>query len=161
MTTSNTNRLVVAVATLLFLGSLGMAMPAQAQQLTLETTTNDYYRLKAKVVYLTAWVEALREGKQTPPPTFTTILDGSTVTLVGTITRNPLPDVAEVCGPISKGTLDWGDGTAGSIVGLGCAGDASTFEVQHTYTESGSYEIKVRDHEQRSTTRVVAVNVTN
>ncbi len=161
MTSSITKLSIVANIVALLLVNFMFVDLASAQELTVEQTTNDYYRLKAKVAYLTAWVEALREGEQTPAPTFITILDANTVTLVGTITRNPRPDVVEVCGPLSKGTLDWGDGTTGSIVGLGCAGDASTFEVQHVYTESGSYEIKVKDHEQRSTTRVVAVNVTD
>jgi len=159
MTTSTTKLSAVAMALVLAIGSFFIAGPVAAQQLTVETTTNDYYRLKAKVVYLTAWIEALRGGKLTPPPTFITVLDGSTVTLVGTLAQNPKSDTAEVCGPMSKGSVDWNDGTVAIIVGLGCAGDASTFEVQHPYTKSGSYEVKVTDLEQRSTKHVVAVNV--
>ncbi len=160
MFTSTTIRLPF---TALFLSLLMLCFllpqPVAAQELAVETTTNDYYNLKAKVAYLTAWVEALRERKLTPPPTFVTILDGDTVSLIGTLAQNPKPDMAEICGPMTKGALDWGDGTVGNIVGLGCAGDAQTFEVQHIFEETGSYVIKVTDLEQRSTTHVVAVNI--
>lgn len=136
------------------------ATPAQAATMELTSEAPEtHFTLKAKVAYLTAFVEALREGELSPEPTFVTALRSDAVTVAGTVARTPQPDRVETCGPMVKGEIDWGDGTVEDLYGLGCSGDAHAFTRHHRYAESGSYEITVTDTEGRETSRVVAVRV--
>lgn len=141
--------------------SLMAAVTASAAEMSVVSsdTTTRYFELQAKVVYLEAWLLALQNGELTPAPTFLTVLDANTASVVGTLARDAQPDLFEVCGPLQKGTIDWGDGTTEALMGLGCSGDVHTFIEQHTYATSGSYQITITDGADRTHTRVVAVVV--
>lgn len=151
----------IAVGTVVVMLCFGQVFQAHASTMTLssETESNRLYELRAKIEYLKAFIGALREGDFSPAPTFLVVLDGNVVSVVGTIARDPQPAMVEVCGPMQKGEIDWGDGTIEAIMGLGCSGDVHQFVVQHEYAASDSYKLRVTDNASRDKTHVVAVNV--
>ena len=160
---SSTTQIFVSyvVAFVCVISGLLWAQSAFAAPMTLRSDEDNgrYYALKAKVAYLTAFVDALREGEYSPQPTFIVVLDGNIVSVVGTLARDPQPERMEICGPLQKGTVDWGDGTVGPIMGLGCSGDVHEFAIQHAYRASDSYRIEITDSMGRDQGHVVAVQV--
>lgn len=137
-----------------------MTLPVLANDVELQAEASSrYYELKAKVEYLLAFIDALRDGERSPAPTFVTVISGSQVSVFGTVARDPQTDLIEICGPMSKGSIDWGDGTKETILGLGCSGDVQTFSFAHEYTESGSYKIRAEDLMGRDKTHVVAPKI--
>lgn len=132
---------------------------AATAEISSEESPNRIYELRAKVAYLTAFVDALRDGERSPAPTYLVTVKGSMVSAIGTVARDPQPDMMEICGPMNKGMVNWGDGTHTPLLGLGCSGDAHTFAVGHKYEESGSYKIVVTDLADRTKKHVVAVKV--
>lgn len=140
----------------LFAGALAMPVRA-ADSMVLATPTEvvDYQALKAKVAYLTAYLAALREGEPTDT-TFVVALNGNVAQVNGTIVRERDSKMMEICGPMVKGTIDWGDGTIESLHGLGCSGDVHTFVAYHAYETADSYTITVSGGAGRDESRVVA-----
>ncbi len=133
-------------------------LPAQAAEpmtLVTETEVEDYQTLKAKVAYLTAYLTALQEGEATDT-TFVMALNGNLVQVNGTIVRERDSKMMEICGPMVKGTINWGDGTTESLHGLGCSGDVHTFATYHAYAAPGSYTITVSGGAGRDERSVVA-----
>lgn len=145
------------VAMLLLYGVVAMVPEAKAA--TLESSTNSrIFELSAKLEYLKAFLKALQSGKHSPAPTYVVALNGDIGIISGTVARDADATRVEVCGPMSKGMVDWGDGVSETIRGLGCSGDAHAFKVFHRYRESGSYTITVTDATGRTKTHVIAVN---
>lgn len=132
-------------------------MPVTAAESTLTTAekTPTYLELKAKVAYLRALLGALREGKTTPKPTFEMLVRGDVVEIQGTLARTP-NKMMEICGPMVKGYIDWGDGTTQSIHGLGCSGAVHTFSHVHQYAKPGLYHITLKQSDDWATTKVVS-----
>ena len=150
--------LVTVILALFIVGFL--ATPAQAATMTLDSDSpNRLYELKAKIKYLETYIEALRDGDLTPQPTFIVTLKGPEVSIFGTIARDRVVGLMELCGPTNKGQIGWGDGTVEPIVGLGCSGDVHTFASQHVYTESGNYKIRVEDTLDRGSTHNLAIRI--
>ena len=149
---------ILFMSFLLALGiSASVALPANASDVTLTSQPSSYMELVAKVEYLKAYIAALEDGKRSPAPTFVTSLRRQVVDITGTVARDPNSVSMEVCGPTTKGTVDWGDGFSEPLLGLGCSGDVYTFALFHQYSESGSYHITVTDAQGREHTRTVAV----
>ncbi len=140
----------------LVLASFLFVSPAHAATsvTTSELPVDVYMALKAKVEYLTAVLNELTDGRDgVPDPTFAMALRGNVAQINGTIARKPT-DVIETCGPMTKGTVDWGDGVVETLYGLGCSGDVFTFERYHVYETPGSYKITVAG--ERRTSKVIA-----
>jgi len=157
MTLVKNTHTYAVLAVLVAIVFVAFVTPAYANTMTLSSEPSSYFELKAKVVYLQAFLEALLDGDMSPAPTFISSLNGDVISITGTVARNPNPDMMELCGPMIKGQIEWGDGVVESIRGLGCSGDAQMFAMHHRYAESGSYEIRIKDQEGRSERHVVAV----
>ena len=144
----------------LFAGGIVPAAHAQTQTVVITTSKSSfdmYLSLEAELKFLQAIVDQLKAGGTTSvAPTFATGMSGNTVKITGNITRADDAKGLETCGPLQKGTVDWGDGTTSKLMGLGCSGNIFTFSRSHAYSESGSYHVKVTDQAGRSLTRVVA-----
>ncbi|MFW6210201.1 MAG: hypothetical protein ACOC4E_01785 [Patescibacteria group bacterium] len=61
------------------------------------------------------------------------------------------------CGPISFGTIDWGDGESEAIYGLGCAAPHQTLSAAHTYAAAGTYSVMFVDQQGGTGTAQVTV----
>lgn len=139
----------------LTLTTLALAPSARAAEaMTLATETEDLQVLKAKVAHLTAHLAALKAGEPTPD-TFVVALDGNVLRVDGTIVRVTDSKMMEICGPMVKGTIDWGDGVTEALHGLGCSGDVHTFTAYHAYTEGESVKVRVAGGGGRDATHVV------
>ena len=150
--------LKITAAVLLLALCLLVPTSASASLTIGEDGVSNILKLEAKIKYLKAWIEALEDGEPTPGPTML-VYNAGRITLIGTLAQDPNPTRLEICGPMKKGTVDWGDGVVESIIGLGCSGDAHEFVAQHDYAESGSYPIMVTDTQGRTLRHVVAVLV--
>jgi hypothetical protein len=128
-----------------FASMLSLLTTAKAAEMTIanSTGTDAYMALQAKVEYLTALLATLKVGEEVPPPTFAMALSGDVAQVSGTIVRASQSGMMEICGPMTKGTIDWGDGIVEKLYGLGCSGDVFTFERFHQYDVPGSYKITV------------------
>lgn len=70
--------------------------------------------------------------------------ESRTIAAEGTV---QLPsDVSTPCGPITVGTISWGDGTTSKISGLGCSSASQAYNVEHTYSTTGTYTVKLLDY---------------
>lgn len=145
------------VASIFFLGSSSAA--AAQFSLTTVDTDDEYYELFATVRFLEAYLAALEDGERSPAPSYIVHLQANTVTVLGALARDPDPSRMEVCGPTTKGVIDWGDGSVEDISGLGCSGDVDAFVLQHTYDTSDSFHINVTDEQGREREHTVAVRV--
>ena len=157
---SHLNRFVAAIVGGLLLWAVGGVSAAHAQTVIVtssQTTFDIYLALEEEIKFLQAIVDQLKSGGTTSvAPTFVAGLSGNTVKINGTITRADDAKGFETCGPLQKGTIDWGDGTKVKLMGLGCSGNIFSFSRQHTYSDSGSYHVTVTDQADRTATRVVA-----
>lgn len=140
-----------------FAVSQASIVKADSMTLVVENTAATYMELKAKVAFLETLLAALKAGDSpVVAPTFAMGLDSNVAMIAGTVLRTPNADLMELCGPMTKGTIDWGDGFSESLHGLGCSGDVHSFMMYHAYTERGSYIITVTDTEGRDETKVIA-----
>ena len=155
----------IALLVVLLSFSIFIARPVAAAEMTITTSVSKIYVLQAQVAYLTAWVEALRDGKPTPPPTFITVLSADTAMLVGTVVGEAKTEAStaalSVCVSENVGQIDWGDGTTEELTNANCSGTAQAFVVSHTYDTTGSYAVAVTDQSGRTTTHVLAVIAKN
>lgn len=96
---------------------------------------------------------------------FTNILTNKktlTLTVTASQNSNQLPTV---CGPISLGSITWGDGNQETVYGLGCSSLQQDVTLTHEYKKDGSYTVTFTNlqHtniEQKITLSSVPVKVT-
>jgi hypothetical protein len=132
-----------------------LTQAAELEAIAEEAKTADYQSLKSIVSYLTAYRDALEAGEPVAT-TFVTALSGNVVRVDGTIVRAQNRNMMEICGPMVKGEIAWGDGVKESLHGLGCSGDVYRFVAYHAYDEKGSRTITVSGGAGRDERRVVA-----
>jgi len=74
------------------------------------------------------------------------------VTVNVTVHRQAVQNTPSVHGPVALGTIDWGDGEEDTIHAL--AG-ARSVKVSHTYTDAGTYTLKLEDENGTATKEIV------
>ncbi len=153
-------RVQSAVGLLLITAAFFMLLPtatkaAELASIVEDAKTADYQSLKSMVAYLTAYLDATLSRKPVPT-TFVTALSGNVVRVDGTIVRAQNRNMMEICGPMVKGAIDWGDGVKESLHGLGCSGDVHRFVAYHAYGAKGSHTIAVSGGAGKDGSRVVA-----
>lgn len=135
------------------------ALPVAAATTTEVTTPTEelvYLELQAMIQYLTAVLHKFEQGTTGPVvPTFVLGIGSGSVAVSGRV--NLPADVMTVCGPMTWGSIDWGDGTSDDIRALGCSGSTHAFTMIHEYGAAGRYKVSVTDNQNQVTTKSVSL----